>query len=273
MSNHFRWREVLAVVAIIAISAAVVLPAILTAREAGRRSTCEHSLKSLSLGALNYSDTFKRFPMGTCGSRDLQPADRFSWHLPLWGFWEGKPPRLLLDTSQAWNAEVNRWPQWEYTIDWNTPTERMEIGSVPPLSFLGCPSAGRLESISGISVTHYIGLGGVGFESPQAQLGEPGCGAWGFDRQMSVSDVVDGLGSTISLIETNRDPGPWLAGGRPTVRGIDAAIRPYIGPRMQFGGLHSGGCQVVMLDGSTRFVANKVDPSTFSAMVTIAGQD
>jgi len=273
MSIHFRVREVLAVAAILAVAAAVVLPAILAAREAGRRLTCEHNLKQLSLGALNYSDTFKAFPMATCGSRDLQPVDRFSWHVALWGFWEGKPPRLLLDTSQAWNAEVNRWPKWEYTIDWNMPTERKEIGPVDSLSSLCCPSVGRRESISGISVTHYVGMGGVGNESPQFRLGEPGCGAWGFDRQMRVSDVVDGISSSISLIETNRDPGPWLAGGPPTVRGIEAAVRPIVGPGMQFGGLHSGGCQVVMLDGSTRFVANEVDPSTFSAMVTIAGQD
>ena len=273
MSNRFRVREVLAVVIIIAMVAAVVLPAILAAREAGRRLACQNNLKQLSLGVLNYSDAFRAFPMGTCGGRDLRPAERFSWYLPLWNFIEGKPPRLLLDTTQAWNAEVNRWPKLEYTIDWNEPTERKEIRPLNAVRMFGCPTAEHREIVLGISVTEYVGMAGLGLKSPEVDLGQAGCGAWGFDRQITNADVIDGLGSTISLIETNRDPGPWLAGGPPTVRGIETGESPYIGRGMQFGGLHPGGCQTAMLDGSVRFIENEIDCNAFSAMVTIAGQD
>ena len=269
MSTRFRVREVLAVVIIIAMMAAVILPAILAARESGRRQACQNNLRQLSLGVLNYSDTFRAFPMGTYGSRDLRPVDRFSWYLPLWNFIEGKLPRLLLDTTQAWNAEVNRSPQLEYTIDWSLPTEQKEIRPLDSVRSFTCPSAVQSQTILGISVTQYVGMGGLGLQSPGFDLGQAGCGAWGFDRRLTNTDVIDGLGSTISLIETNRDPGPWLAGGPPTVRGIKIGDSPYIGRGMQFGGLHPGGCQTAMLP--SYLPIGSVSSTFFPSRTTVTG--
>lgn len=264
---------VLAVVMIIGLGVALILPAILAVREAGRIMTCQDNLRVWSLAAQNYADTLNSYPIGTSGNRKLAAADRFGLYLDLWGYFEGKPPMLLLDKTQAWNAEVNRWPQMEHTIDIFEPTQRTEIRPLHFVSLLGCPSASTRETVHGIHVTEYVGMGGLGPKSPEFVLGQDGCGTWGFDRGIRDSDVVDGLSSTITLIETSRDRGPWLAGGRPTVRGVDMDESPFIGRGRQFGGLHPGGCTVVMLDSSARFIDDKVDPSVFAAMVTIAGQD
>ena len=56
-----------------------------------------------------------------------------------------------------------------------------------------------------------------------------------------------------------------------TVRGLDPAKQPYIGPGRQFGGLHEGVAVVAMADGSVRFVAESIDPKVFEAISTIAG--
>jgi type II secretory pathway pseudopilin PulG len=272
MASRFRFIESVVVVAVIALVTAVLVPAILTAREAARRSTCEYNLKQLSLGLLNYSDVYRSFPPGTSGNRQLPPAARFSWYPSIWYFIQGKPPKLLLDQAQAWNSEVNRFPKIECTIDWNEPTERTEIQPLSSHPLFGCPSARRMPQVLGIEFTHYVGMAGLGLQSPEFDFDQLGIGVWGYDRQTKVSDMIDASSATISLVETNLKPGPWLAGGPPTVRGADVAAVPYIGPGRQFGGLHSG-CPAAMLDGSVRHLANATDPAAFAAMTTIAGQD
>ncbi len=56
-----------------------------------------------------------------------------------------------------------------------------------------------------------------------------------------------------------------------TVRGLDPARPPYIGPNGQFGGNHPGGANVLFADGSARFVSDSIDPKIFEAMSTMAG--
>jgi hypothetical protein len=272
MKSRSRLYEWVFGAALIALLAAVTIPAIQAAREAARQHTCENHLKQLSLGLLNYADVYRSFPPGTTGNCELPPTERFSWYPAIWVFIEGKPPRLLLDETQAWNAEVNRFPKAEFTIDWAEPTERIEIRPLPPRPLFACPSAKPREPIFGIAVTQYIGLAGLGPQSPEFDSGQPGAGVWGYDRQTKIDDVADASSATISLIETNHRTGPWLAGGPPTVRGVDLGAVPYIGPGRQFGGLHSI-CPAAMLDGSVRRLSNETDPATLAALMTIAGED
>jgi hypothetical protein len=86
-----------------------------------------------------------------------------------------------------------------------------------------------------------------------------------------LSDIVDGANSTILLIETNHEPGPWIAGGRPTVRGLELNAAPHLGSDGQFGGLHVT-CPAVMADASVRQLSNETDASVLAAMMTIAGR-
>ncbi len=73
------------------------------------------------------------------------------------------------------------------------------------------------------------------------------------------------------VIETTRNHGVWTAGGASSVRGVDPETRPYIGHKRPFGGYHPGGANVLMADGSVRFVRETIDPRVFEAISTIAG--
>jgi type II secretory pathway pseudopilin PulG len=273
MGSRSRLYEWVFGAVLIALLAAVTIPAIQAAREAARQQTCENNLKQLSLGLLNYSDTYGSFPPGTTGNRELPPTERFSWYPTIWVFIEGKPPRLLLDETQAWNAEVNRFPQAEFTIDWAQPTERTEIRPLPPRLMFACPSAKPSAPVFGIPVTQYVGLAGLGLQSPEFDSGQPGAGVWGYDRHTKIDDFADASSATILLLETNYKTGPWLAGGPPTVRGIDPAAAPFFGPGRQFGGLHPTSSSAAMLDGSVRQLSNETDPATLAALATIAAED
>src|SRR4051812_25587705 len=57
--------EVLVVVAIIGMLLALMLPAVRSAREPARRTTCIYNLKQLSLGIQHYQDTRKSFPLAS----------------------------------------------------------------------------------------------------------------------------------------------------------------------------------------------------------------
>src|SRR6476469_9470818 len=74
--DGFTIVELLVVIAVIAILAALLLPALQAARESGRRAQCGNNLKNVGVGLLLYHDSYRAFP---CGG---------------WGhFWVGVPER------------------------------------------------------------------------------------------------------------------------------------------------------------------------------------
>jgi prepilin-type processing-associated H-X9-DG protein len=85
-----------------------------------------------------------------------------------------------------------------------------------------------------------------------------------------VSEITDGPANTMMVAETT-DRGPWTAGGRSTLRGLDPTIQTYIGKGRQFGGNHRRGVRVLFADGSVRFLSETIEPRVFEALATVAG--
>ncbi|MBR2632083.1 MAG: DUF1559 domain-containing protein [Lentisphaeria bacterium] len=72
MKKQFTLIELLVVIAIIAILAAILMPALSSARERGKQATCINNMKSFGTAIAHYADDFTTYPW---------PADK-KWSLP-----------------------------------------------------------------------------------------------------------------------------------------------------------------------------------------------
>jgi hypothetical protein len=168
------------------------------------------------------------------------------------------------DTARGWWAEENR------------PAARRMVKV-----FL-CPANSYLVADGEPALTHFVGVAGVGRDAAALPAADPKAGFFGYDRTVARRDIKDGTSNTLTVIETSADNGPWAAGGRATVRGLDPDARPYLGRGRPFGTVHyaprfvgtaQAPANAALADGSVRLLAEGISPRTLEALATIAGGD
>lgn len=265
LERTIRWLS--AAVGVLAVMLVIGLM-VARSREIASRDQCTNNLRQISLALLNYTSVADAFPTGTVVNASLSPEQRLSWWVFLGSYIE-QGLGFVLDRDQAWDCGVNRVPMLRH---WST------TGDPPPYSepagnfrLVQCPAHPHPANPAGACNTDYVGIAGVGLDAPSLPLNHPRAGMFGYDRQLRPADIKDGAANTLLIAETASANGPWTRGGPSTVRGVDPARTPYIGRGLQFGGLHPGGVNVVMADGSVRFLREDINPRVFEALATIAG--
>jgi prepilin-type processing-associated H-X9-DG protein len=245
--------QVLVVVAILGVTAGLVTIAIVSVRERARAVQCQSNLWLIGISLGNYQDSTEGcYPAAAMPYPELNgpmpPEKRLSWLVALMPYIEASDVYYRIDKKQGWDAEENR------------------FAALLSIKWFRCPGYPDGPPTSTLCPSHYVGVAGVGEDAAALPPGDPRAGFFGYDRILHKKDLVRGESETVVAVETNAAQGAWTAAGLPTVRGFDPS-------RAHFGGNHRGGCQVVMADGSVRFIDAKTSEAEWMRMVILAGDE
>ncbi len=235
--------QLLAVVVVIGILIALLLPATQSAREAARRMSCTNNLKQIGLALHNYHDVHKQFPPATVGPSDVPRERQFSWLVALLPY---------LEQQGLYNA-------LRLDLPWDHPHNAGLLQMYRPPVICPSDSASQITQ-EGYARTSYAAVTGANFTDGP---GTPE-GVIGLDRGLSIDEITDGTSNTIMVAEV-RDGGPWFAGGSGTARRIDSWLQNRAWSP------HPGGGNAVLADGSVRFLSATTDVQSLRSLATARG--
>ncbi len=258
--------EFVVVLAIIAILISLLLPAILHARDAARRTHCQNNLKQIVLAIHNYSLKYKVFPPGVVNDegpiRNLPDGYHHNWIVQILPELDGAQVTTLMDFTSSVYAHRN--------------SQFLRV-RVPSLT---CPSNlapdGTVMQHSSYAACH---------NDREAPIDSDNVGVFTLNSSTRTESITDGMSHTIFLGEV-RLPSPevfvhrtergaagllgWSSGTRSTLRNVSEFNLPdtwnqkfdinnptYVGG---FGSYHDGGAYFGWGDGSVRYLRDTVDP-------------
>ncbi|APZ94992.1 DUF1559 domain-containing protein [Fuerstiella marisgermanici] len=228
---------------------ALLLPAVQQAREAARRTQSKNNLKQIGLAMHNYHDVYREFPRGTIENDELKPEQRLSWMVSLLPFIDQNALFQQIDREGEWNAGGNA---------------KLSAIRIPSLQN---PSHARTSDNPG--AMDYVGIAGVGPKAAELPNDDPKAGIFGYNRATRIRDIRDGTSNTMAVADASQPNASYMQGGKATIRGFSQ--KPYINGPDGIGGPHQGGIQVLLADGSVRFISENIDPSVLEALATKSG--
>jgi prepilin-type processing-associated H-X9-DG protein len=292
--------EVVLVIGIIGVLISLALPAIQSARESSRRTSCAHNLKQIGVALHLDHDAFGSLPPRAPTG---QPND----------------PNAILHWTAIILPRIGQMPLWMATVeacrlDSTSHHNPPHVGHATSISTFACPSDSRIivpQMIPGSSdvagYASYLGVSGSPYggimTSQQGEIvmrSSPGMFSSGLGPGSRFSEVRDGLSQTVMVGE--RPPPGQLQAGRwysavrygVTFPGPDGTMDipqvsyfpedpcvldgPGFGPgrvdnpcdRYHYWSLHGGGANFVLADGSVRFVPYSAS-AIMAALATRAG--
>jgi prepilin-type processing-associated H-X9-DG protein len=275
-----RLRLVLLAVVLLVL-AGLFLPYVMHSRVNSDRVGCQNHLRELGLLGVRHASApgqplpagpRDELPPGTFRNPTLPPDERMSWYAYTLNALDVGPPNPAPQAKHRRPAGLaDLLAGFDPAGGWNSP-QNQPLANYR-LATAICPAQVREYPAGSPVPTNYVAVGGIGLDTPARSLAAAGssAGAYRYDDPTPDAAFTDGRGQTAQIIETNADLGPWLRGGPGTLRGLNPAATPYLGPGRPFGGCHPGGAYVAMADGSVVFRKDTIDSAVLRAVFTLAG--
>ena len=299
----FTLTELLVVIAIIGVLVGLLLPAVQTAREAARRSSCSNNLKQQGLAFHNYMSATQAFPSSRPNNEDM------SWCTALLAYFEEGNLAATYDTSVKWDTAANvaaaqtKIPMF---VCPSADVSRLAAGAGAPAAVVG-----KVMGPSDYLVMHRVRQGfylANGLPDPGDDLE----GSLNRDGPTREREFRDGFSKTFLCMESANRPNHWIKQSgvlRPTGSLLtrpegygwsdpDGGAGSMDGTQASDGtindkntgspngtcimncnndseplSLHPSGISALMADGSVKFVTENVSAATWAAAITRNGGD
>lgn len=303
-SRGFTLIELLVVIAIIAILIALLLPAVQQAREAARRTQCKNNLKQLGLAMHNYHDVYATLPIADVDGTSTP----VSAHARLLPYIEQSNVYSLVDFNVSYDHANNVKARHTELAAFRCPSDPTSLpasiggrnnyywnaGNVVVMYASGAtgqPSTNgvvfhnrkiRFNDITdGLSnsaamAEKLTGDGNNGISSPKIDTYRPGTYPNNADEATQQCNAVDV--TNLSLQGYSNVGGPWLQQYHSTNQ-YNHILQPN-GRSCMFppgriattaNSQHIGGIQLLLCDGSVRFISENLDVGTWRNMGSING--
>ncbi len=275
----FTILELLTVMGVIGILAALVLPAVNAARESARRVQCQSQLHQIGLALHAYHEQHRTLPIGWQWEPSQQSA--YGWLVALLPYTEQPDLYLRINRNTTLQDSVNQEARGTSVDLFVCPSditlrtfplypERNETS--PPSSAVSSPGgASPAEPVVILPTANYVGVFGT-IEADDHIPAPPGNGSFVESEAIRFSEFDRGLSSTLIVGERtmSRIPSTWLGVDR---HGEDAACR-LVGSAMttpncsecdecEFGSRHPGGAMFLWGDGHVGLVSDKIDTTEY----------
>ena len=295
--SGFTLVELLVVIAIIGILVALLLPAVQAARAAAARSSCSNNLKQLGLGQHNFLSTYKRFT----------PGYQYAGNYFGGGFNANSNEHTWVTVLLPYIEQDNLYKQINWNLNFGAQPNANEIISRTPLAMMTCPSDLEPDIALGSYMKgNYVANYGIGpwinnHTNPTPENTTTAPGPIGTNSRNA--NIIDGLSNTAMMSEVIRTPGNDFRGvlhypegplythnrtpGDLTPDEIRSSLcnsQPYAPCTGAFPdwstrrmivtarSRHPGGVQMLLCDGSVRFVSKTISLAIWSALSTVSAQ-
>jgi prepilin-type processing-associated H-X9-DG protein len=224
----------LAILAIVGVVIALVLPTIQASRESTRQAECRNNLQRIGLAFKRYHDEHGCFPPAYLADENGKPMH--SWRV------------LILPQLD----EESLYAEYDFDHPWDSPENQALADLMPDV--YSCPSDWGTLSAE----TSYMMLVGPGTISDG-----PGT--------TSMDEITDGKDRTIVLVETADNLAYWMEPTDLATAGLSFRVNDPASEGIQ--SKHSGGAHALFADGSVHFLPDSISPADVEALSTIGGDE